>query len=746
MKLETLSMESDQPIQKADEDRFGRSDFAKRIAQVIAKRTDSSSIVIGIHAPWGEGKTSVLNMIIEELDRHENIEYLRFNPWRFPDEAQLLKHFFNILAEKIDASIITKGEKISGFIRKYADGLAPLSALGINAAEAVKAATGAIPEADIEELKRRVEAALLAAQKRIVIIMDDIDRLDKEEVQAVFKLVKLSADFPQTAYILSFDEQMVAAALAEKYGGFGRNFLEKIIQVSLPLPPASPQALMSLTIEGIKIALTLAEIELSEEQHYKFTSKFDKAFRSRLGTPRLSKRLANALTFALPLVKGEVDPLDLIFIEAIRAFYPDLYSSIRENEEVYLGTILDWVHGDEAKNKAKQEAAAIIEATLGSLSDRHKNSVKEVLQELFPQTGVYGLFRYGSHSPETESNWNKGKRVASKKYFMRYFTYGVQPHDVSDNEVDRFLGEVQERGVDYVVENIKRFADSGRERIEMFISKLRLYEDELNVNVAKPLAMGIALSGNVFPKHVPVDRFFGIGASAQAVILIRQLLERISEKDERESFAIELAERIVPLPFAYDYSSWVRPVKRSHYSEEKVSVVSSECESRISKIIVARIAAEAKDEPIESRYKIDAQNLYRLWSALEPDSLRDYLGSRLREHPQDVGRFLAAVLDISDSESGRDIDIPEARGWYDLIARMVDPEIIIRALREQYNDLDSPRIVIETKEKMSAEKRAARWFSQMHQQASSAVAAQSAISSEQPTDEPPLVEFPQNDN
>src|ERR1051325_11821204 len=103
-------MESDQPIQKADEDRFGRSDFAKRIAQVIAKRTDSSSIVIGIHAPWGEGKTSVLNMIIEELDRHENIEYLRFNPWRFPDEAQSLKHFFNILAEKIDAAIITKGE------------------------------------------------------------------------------------------------------------------------------------------------------------------------------------------------------------------------------------------------------------------------------------------------------------------------------------------------------------------------------------------------------------------------------------------------------------------------------------------------------------------------------------------------------------------------------------------------------------------------------------------------------------
>jgi predicted KAP-like P-loop ATPase len=745
MKVEVPSIESDQPIQTSTEDRFGRSNFAQRIAQVIAKRTDSSSIVIGIHAPWGEGKTSVLNMITEELDKHENVEYLRFNPWRFPDEVQLLKHFFNVLAEKIDASIIRTREKISGFIRKYADGLAPLSAFGIDAADAVKAATEAIPDADIEELKRRVEAELIAAKKRIVVIMDDIDRLDKEEVQAVFKLVKLSADFPQTAYILSFDEQMVAAALAEKYGSIdaGRNFLEKIIQVSLPLPPASPEALMSLTIEGIRTALSLAEIELTDEQHFNFANKFDKAFRSRLGTPRLSKRLANALTFALPLVKGELDPLDLIFIEAIRAFYPTLYSSIRDNEEVYLATILESAHSSEAKRNASQEATVLIETALGNLHERQKNAVKEVLQELFPQTGMYGLFRHGSRSVEAESDWTKGKRIASKKYFRRYFTYGVQPHDVSDNEVDRFLGDIQERGVDFVVENLKRFAASGRERIENFISKLRLYENELDERAAKTLAMGIALSGGVFPKHVPVDRFFGFGASAQATMLIRVLLEQIQDQTERENFAIELAERIVPLPFAYDYSSWMRPVKRSHYSDEKVSVVSSECESRIRKIIAARIASEAREEPIENKYTIDAQNLYQLWFAQEPESLRAYLDSRLRERPQDAAQFLAAILSVS--KSGNDIDIPEAHGWYDLITKMVEPEIIMRALREQYDDLDSPRIYIETKEIMSAEKRAARWFFQMHQQASAEVAPQADMAPEPSKNEPTLIESPQND-
>ncbi len=86
--------------------------------------------------------------------------------------------------------------------------------------------------------------------------MDDIDRLDKQEVQAIFKLVKLSADFPFVSYVLAFDEEMVAAALAEKYGNLeaGKKFLEKIIQVPLHLPPVRSEILRDLCFEGINAA------------------------------------------------------------------------------------------------------------------------------------------------------------------------------------------------------------------------------------------------------------------------------------------------------------------------------------------------------------------------------------------------------------------------------------------------------------------------------------------------------------
>jgi predicted KAP-like P-loop ATPase len=69
----------------------------------------------------------------------------------------------------------------------------------------------------LEALKDRVYTVLKEEGKRVVVLMDDIDRLENTEIQAVFRLVKLSADAPYTVYILAFDEEMVAAALEKLF-------------------------------------------------------------------------------------------------------------------------------------------------------------------------------------------------------------------------------------------------------------------------------------------------------------------------------------------------------------------------------------------------------------------------------------------------------------------------------------------------------------------------------------------------
>jgi predicted KAP-like P-loop ATPase len=76
----------DRPIEAEQEDKFNRLPFASRIANTIAHRTDSSSLVVGIFGKWGEGKTSVLNLMKSALKHHDDVEVVPFNPWHFTSQ------------------------------------------------------------------------------------------------------------------------------------------------------------------------------------------------------------------------------------------------------------------------------------------------------------------------------------------------------------------------------------------------------------------------------------------------------------------------------------------------------------------------------------------------------------------------------------------------------------------------------------------------------------------------------------
>src|SRR5919106_1453264 len=99
---------ADQPIRSKEEDRFNRWPFAQRIAETLAARSDPSSLVIGIYAPWGDGKTSTLLMMEDALRPHAHVAVVRFNPWHFDSENQLLRGFFATLAEALGRSLPTR--------------------------------------------------------------------------------------------------------------------------------------------------------------------------------------------------------------------------------------------------------------------------------------------------------------------------------------------------------------------------------------------------------------------------------------------------------------------------------------------------------------------------------------------------------------------------------------------------------------------------------------------------------------
>lgn len=379
-----MELTSDSPLKEPSHDRLGRWGFSKRIAEAISSREDSSSLTVGIHGPWGEGKTTVLNFIEHALEESgDDIISLRFNPWRTGSEEELIVSFFQAIAEGLDRSLETGLENASAIVTRYAKVLKPLQL------DTVAEAAGEVfGQPALEELKERVESALEDEERRLVVFLDDIDRMEKSGIQSVFKLVKLAADFDYVTYVLAFDQNLVAQALEERYpspdGRFGYNFLEKIIQVPLRIPSPRSKILREMCDDGIENALQIAEIDLSKHQKRELGRRFIQGVEPALRTPRMAKRYANILSFALPILKGEVNPIDQILIEGIRTFYPDVYDHIRSNRSLYLDSskgVERFVDPDKDDENEKRRMRAI-----KHLPEKEKSSLRWLIGELFPAT------------------------------------------------------------------------------------------------------------------------------------------------------------------------------------------------------------------------------------------------------------------------------------------------------------------------------------------------------------------------
>jgi predicted KAP-like P-loop ATPase len=211
-------------------------------------------------------------------------------------------------------------------------------------------AIGEVAQPSLEELQQRVNQFIIDAKRRVIVLVDDVDRLEKQQVQAVFRLVKLTGNFSNTAYLLAFDEEMVARALGEIFSASpdaqadGRSFLEKIIQFPLRLPRARPDDLLAFCLARVREVLlennllldpTAPQLLGRQPQADRFAQAFRQGVMPRLTTPRVAIRYANAISFSLPLLLGEVSPVDLLLVEALNCFYPEVYRYVAAHQDLF---------------------------------------------------------------------------------------------------------------------------------------------------------------------------------------------------------------------------------------------------------------------------------------------------------------------------------------------------------------------------------------------------------------------------
>ena len=417
-----------------DDDLFGHAPFAKALTDAISRYQSSEGLVLALYGPWGSGKSTVLGFIthyIEEMPEEGRPIVVPFNPWWFSGQDNLARAFLG----QLEAVLPSKSERfkqLGGLLADFAEGIGGLIDLtgmsggwGSRIGALIGRAAKRKPK-DVPAIKSKISKILLEAQKRILVIIDDIDRLAPDETRQLFTVIKALADFPNVVYLLAFDREVAAHAIEQGAGLPGDQYLEKIIQVPVELPAVDRVALRSTLFKRLERILGDTPDDLFDQSYWShvFLEGLDPLFR----VPRHVVRFTNTLSVTYPAVRGEVNPIDFIALEAIRVFLPDTYAILHANPESFSGYSPDSTHA------VKPEAAeTFTEKWVNSIPEPLRASTKALLERVFPK-----LSRLG-HGPEWLNVWRRTLRACHPDIFPIYFRYSIASGLIRRDEIMAFL-------------------------------------------------------------------------------------------------------------------------------------------------------------------------------------------------------------------------------------------------------------------------------------------------------------------
>lgn len=428
------SLSADLPSSNPKDDLFGHAPFSKSLADSISRYSNADNLVLALYGPWGSGKSTVLNYVkyyLEQQPADLQPVIVTFNPWWFSGQENLARAFLG----QLQAVLPTKGKQfkeLGDLLGDFAEGVGgviDLTGMTGGAGKPVGKLVGSFfkrKPKDVPALKSEICKVLEGAGKRILVIIDDIDRLMPEETRQLFTVIKALTNFPNVVYLLAFDREVAVQAIEGQCSMAGDRYLEKIIQVPFELPPIDRTALRAALFKRLDEVLGDTPEGLFDQSYW--TNVFFDGIDPLIQVPRDVVRFANTLSVTYPAVNGEVNPVDFIALEALRVFLPEVYGVIRADNGVLVGQGERFRYAEDAniRKKFREQVDKIIPEAL-------RTSTMALLERIFPTVSET---RYGG---EWLSTWRRDLRACHPDIFPVYFRLTVPLGSVSRSEISSLL-------------------------------------------------------------------------------------------------------------------------------------------------------------------------------------------------------------------------------------------------------------------------------------------------------------------
>lgn len=343
--------------------------YAKIIVdRLMSTMIDNKSYAMGIIGEWGVGKTSFLEIIKQQIG--DNAEIVVFNPWMCRTPEQVTHDFFASLSHQLSSKYSTLSKSIKDYARHINDiKLTPYKLFDF---------TIQIKEESLYQKKCKLSKKLSKLPIPIVVFIDDIDRLEKNEVFEVLRLIRNTADLNKIIYIAAYDKRYVVKTLEERNINNASLYLEKIFPIEIYIPKVSDFLILDVLKNEIKSQNDIVD-NFENILFSHLTSDDINLILKVLNNYRKVKRFARLymlnVKYINTQIKGEIKLIDFFWLVLLQIYDREIYTELENNPYSILYIDHDRFKILQAKKSTINESYKILEKIFGDNINTKKESI-----------------------------------------------------------------------------------------------------------------------------------------------------------------------------------------------------------------------------------------------------------------------------------------------------------------------------------------------------------------------------------
>ncbi len=636
---------TDKPIPNKEKDLLNRSSFSEQLSKAILSYNNTENLTVGLCGSWGCGKTSIINMALDyieemtaELFEDEKPIIIHFNPWNYSDCPQLINQFFKTIQLAINMEDGNSHLKAVGdALQNYSEVLdyltfIPVAGKYLKPIKSLASAFGkdlsekSNKKNNLEYQKQLVEKALLAQKQKLIVIIDDIDRLNNNQIRLIFQLVNSLAGFPNMIYLLSFDKEVVTRALEKEQECSGEDYLEKIIQIPFDVPCANKVLIHNAFAQKVSDIIFDQKLVFEDvpcdnfDKDYWYTI-FNKCIKPFIENMRDVNRIINLYKFKFGMMREETNCIDLLALTALSVCAPNIYNWIYNHSHILTGSTqrAGSINGIDQKNNRTRYLEMFEE-----IYPKNPTVMLEVVQSLFPCFS----WKTGGYNPcyDSEDDLRRNQRLACESRFELYFNLSLENVKVSkrqilytintcsEEELQQYFSELTENKqlAEYLDELSPHIKNMTEPRKIMFINEM-IRLQTLNENNTK-------------------TGFLSVTPSYLCMQCLWELINELNEDNRNEivlSIIKSTTEQTLPVSceILYDiecaYGKFGAPDNYGHKFLDETKLSEAE------KTMLANIKRISKTTNI--LYLNNNNYIFYIWNYLDRESLIEYMSNLLND-------------------------------------------------------------------------------------------------------------------